>query len=82
MAQSLWGESPHARFSRSRRQGEGQEPAPDLIRGRHREVGSGGSPIQKRGATNRNPAKGGMWYARGERARDRKALHPQAGRAL
>ena len=40
------GESPHARFSRSRRLGEGQ--------GRHREVGSEGSPIQKYGATNRN----------------------------
>jgi hypothetical protein len=23
-----------------------------------------------------------VWYARGERARDRKALHPQLGRAL
>ena len=42
---------------RRRRLGEGQEPAPDVIRGRHREVGSGGSPIQKRGGT--NPARSG-----------------------
>jgi hypothetical protein len=71
MAQNERGESPRARFSRSRRLGEGQ--------GRHREVGSGGSPIQKRGATNRNPAEGGMWYTRDERARGSEVLHPQRG---
>jgi len=38
--------------------GEGQGPAPDMIRGRHREVGSGGSPIQKCGATYRNQIRG------------------------
>jgi len=46
MAQNQRGESPCARYSRSRRPGEGQ--------GRHREMRSGGSPIQKRGATYRN----------------------------
>ena len=46
MAQNWRGESPLARCSQSRRLGEGQ--------GRHREVGSGGSPIQNCGATNRN----------------------------
>jgi len=59
---------------RSRRQGEGQ--------GRHREVGSGGSPIQNCGLMNRNPAEGGMWCTRGESARDDKVLHPQWGCAL
>ena len=37
---------------------------------------SEGSSIQKRGARNRNPAEGGMWYGRGEWACDRGALHP------
>ena len=46
MAQSERGESPRARYKRSRRLGEGQ--------GRRREAGSEGSPIQTRGATNRN----------------------------
>jgi hypothetical protein len=46
MAQNWRGESPRARYKWSRRLGEGQ--------GHHREVGSGGSPIQKCGATNRN----------------------------
>src|SRR3990172_7143370 len=50
MTQSERGESPRARYSRSRRLGEGQ--------GRHREVGSGGSPIQTRGATHRNRIRG------------------------
>jgi len=80
MAQNLWGESPHARCEfilsktegRSRRQGEGQ--------GRHREVGSGRNPIQKRGATSRNPAEGGMWDTRDELARDSEVPHPQVGR--
>jgi len=43
MAQNLWGGTPDARFTRSRRLGEGK--------GRCREAGSEGSPIQKRGAT-------------------------------
>jgi hypothetical protein len=45
MVQSLRGESSRARFSRSGRIGERQRL--------HREVGPGGSPIQKRGTTNR-----------------------------
>ena len=39
-------------------------------------------PIQKCGATNRNPAASGMWYARGEsrhRRDDSEALHPRRG---
>src|SRR6266545_2334515 len=50
MAQSESGESPDARYRRSRRLGEGQ--------GRHREVGSEGSPIQKRGARYTNRIRG------------------------
>jgi hypothetical protein len=46
MARYFIGESPMARFSQSRRQGEGQ--------GRRREAGSGGSPIQSCGAMNKN----------------------------
>jgi len=46
MAPNWRGESPLARCPQSRRLGEGQ--------GRHGDVGSGGSPIQSRGATNRN----------------------------
>ena len=33
MVQNERGESPRGRYKRSRRLGEGQEPAPDLIRG-------------------------------------------------
>src|SRR5262249_8417914 len=50
MAQNERGASPRARCQRSRRRGEGQ--------GRHREVGAGGSPIQRCGATNRNRIRG------------------------
>jgi len=77
-----------ARYSRSRRLGEGQEPAPDSIRGRHREVGSGGSPVQTRGAEPAPDLIRGtgtgyeVWYARDERARDREVLHLRLGRAL
>jgi hypothetical protein len=46
-------------------------------------VGAGGSPIQPRGATHRNPADGGMWYTRDEsrlhRRDDREVLHPPWG---
>ena len=50
MAQNLRGESPRARFSRSRRQGEGQ--------GRRREAESGGSPIRNCGAMHKNRIRG------------------------
>jgi len=46
MARYLVGASPIARFSQSRRQGEGQ--------GRRREAGSEGSPIRNCGAMNKN----------------------------
>ena len=46
MARYFMGESPTARFSQSRRQGEGQ--------GRRREAGSEGSPIRNCGAMNKN----------------------------
>ncbi|MSQ21505.1 MAG: hypothetical protein EXR39_18685 [Betaproteobacteria bacterium] len=46
MARYLVGASPTARFSQSRRQGEGQ--------GRRREAGSEGSPIRNCGAMNKN----------------------------
>ena len=46
MARYFVGESPMARFSQSRRQGEGQ--------GRRREAGSEGSPIRNCGAMNKN----------------------------
>src|SRR5229473_6657767 len=46
MARNYVGESPTARFSQSRRLAEGQ--------GRHREVGSEGSPTQSGGAMNKN----------------------------
>ncbi len=50
MARYFVGESPMARFTQSRRQGEGQ--------GRRREAGSGGSPIRTRGAMNKNRIRG------------------------
>jgi group II intron reverse transcriptase/maturase len=46
MAQNERGARPRARYARSRRRGKGP--------GRHREVGSGGSPIHTCGATHRN----------------------------
>jgi hypothetical protein len=47
-----------------------------------RTVGSGGSPIQPRGATYRNPAQAGWGTTRDEsrhRRDDREVLHPQRG---
>ncbi len=46
MARYFMGASPMARFTQSRRQGEGQ--------GRRREAGSGGSPIRTGGAMNKS----------------------------
>src|SRR3989304_274895 len=48
MARYFVGESPIARFSQSRRQGEGQ--------GRRREAGAEGSPIRKRGKQKPEPS--------------------------
>jgi hypothetical protein len=50
MAQNSRGASPRARCQRRRRRGAGQ--------GRHRAVGSGGSPIHRCGATHRNRIRG------------------------
>jgi hypothetical protein len=79
MARNWQGASPCARCSRSLRIGEGQ--------GRRREAGSGGSPIQRCGATpqqvrDRLPGTGSeVWYDRDELARDSEVLHPQLGHA-
>ena len=82
MARNYVGESPTARFSQSRRLAKGQ--------GRHREVGSEGSPTQNGGAMNKKPDRrrgtfGTSGQSRPREAfwvRDRKALHLRLGCTL
>jgi hypothetical protein len=64
MARNYWGESPHTRYSRSLRLGEGQ--------GRHREVMSGD-------AGRRTGTGSEVWYTRDEWAGDHEVLHPHRG---